>query len=71
MSYLDVNVDSRYDYLLGIKQKEGKLNRDYFTDTLLYELFVLEGISDRKIADLWDLQIYKVVYLRHKYNIYR
>lgn len=71
MSYLDANVDSRYDYLLGVKQKEGKLNKDYFTDTLLYELFVLEGISDKKIADLWDLPVNKITYLRHKNKICR
>lgn len=71
MSYLDANVDSRYDYLLEQKQKVGKLNKEYFTDTLLYELFVLEGISDKKIADLWDLPVSKITYLRHKNKIHR
>ena len=52
MSYLDKNVESRYDYLVELKKKEGKLNKEYFTDTLLWELFVIEGISDKKIAEL-------------------
>ena len=71
MSYLDKNVESRYDYLVELKKKEGKLNREYFTDTLLYELFVLEGVSDKKIADLFDLPIRKVSYLRQKNKIHR
>lgn len=71
MSYLDINVDSKYDYLVELKKKEGKLNREYFTDTLLYELFVLESASDKKIAELFDLPLNKVSYLREKYNIHR
>ena len=71
MSYLDKNVESRYDYLVELKKKEGKLNREYFTDTLLWELFVIEGISDKKIAELFDLPIKKVSYLRQKNKIHR
>lgn len=71
MSYLDKNVESRYDYLVELKKKDGKLNREYFTDTLLYELFVLEGVTDKKIADLFDLPINKISYLRKKNGIYR
>lgn len=71
MSYLDKNVESRYDYLVELKKKEGKLNKEYFTDTLLWELFVLEGISDKKIAELFDLSVNKVSYLRKKNSIYR
>ena len=66
MSYLDKNVESRYDYLVELKKKEGKLNKEYFTDTLLWELFVIEGISDKKLAELFDLPIKKVSYLRQK-----
>ena len=71
MSYLDKNVESRYDYLVELKKKDGKLNREYFTDTLLWELYVLEGVTDKKIADLFDLPVRKVSYLRQKYRIYR
>lgn len=71
MSYLEKDVENKYDYLVELKKKEGKLNREYFTDTLLYELYVLEGISDKKIADLFDLPIRKVSYLRQKNGIYR
>jgi len=71
MSYLDKNVESRYDYLVELKKKEGKLNKEYFTDTLLWELFVIEGISDKKIAELFDLPIKKVSYLRQKNKIHR
>ena len=71
MSYLDKNVESRYDYLVELKKKEGKLIKEYFTDTLLWELFVIEGISDKKIAELFDLPIKKVSYLRQKNKIHR
>ena len=71
MSYLDKNVESRYDYLVELKKKEGKLNKEYFSDTLLWELFVIEGISDKKIAELFDLPIKKVSYLRQKNKIHR
>lgn len=71
MSYLDKNVESRYDYLVELKKKDGKLNKEYFTDTLLWELFVIEGISDKKIAELFDLPIKKVSYLRQKNKIHR
>ena len=71
MSYLEKDVENKYEYLVELKKKEGKLNRKYFTDTLLYELFVLEGVSDKKIADLFDLPIRKVSYLRQKNKIYR
>ena len=71
MSYLVVNVDSKYDYLVELKKKDGKLNREYFTDTLLWELFVLEKISDKKIAELFDLPVNKVSYLRQKNGISR
>ena len=71
MSYLDKNVESRYDYLVELKKKEGKLNKEYFTDTLLWELFVIEGISDKKIAELFDLPIKKVSNLRQKNKIHR
>ena len=55
----------------NLKKKEGKLNKEYFTDTLLWELFVLDGISDKKIAELFDLPIKKVSYLRQKNKIHR
>lgn len=71
MSYLSKEVESRYDYLVKLKKKEGKLNKEYFTDTLLWELFVLDGISDKKIAELFDLPIKKVSYLRQKNKIHR
>ena len=71
MSYLEKDVENKYEYLVELKKKEGKLNRKYFTDTLLYELFVLEGVSDKKIADLFDLPIRKVSYLRQKNKIHR
>lgn len=71
MSYLSKEVESRYDYLVELKKKEGKLNKEYFTDTLLWELFVLDGISDKKIAELFDLPIKKVSYLRQKNKIHR
>lgn len=71
MSYLSKEVESRYDYLVELKKKEGKLNKEYFTDTLLWELFILDGISDKKIAELFDLPIKKVSYLRQKNKIHR
>lgn len=71
MSYLEKVVENKYEYLVELKKKEGKLNREYFTDTLLWELFVLEGVSDKKIADLFDLPMNKVSYLRRKNNIQR
>ena len=71
MSYLEKDVENKYEYLVELKKKEGKLNREYFTDTLLWELFVLEGVSDKKIADLFDLPMNKVSYLRRKNNIQR
>lgn len=71
MSYLSKEVESRYDFLVELKKKEGKLNKEYFTDTLLWELFVLDGISDKKIAELFDLPIKKVSYLRQKNKIHR
>ena len=71
MSYLDKNVENKYEYLVELKKKNGKLNKEYFTDTLLWELYVLEGVTDKKIANLFDLPVRKVSYLRQKYRIYR
>lgn len=71
MSYLNKKVENKYEYLVELKKKNGKLNKEYFTDTLLWELYVLEGVTDKKIANLFDLPVRKVSYLRQKYRIYR
>lgn len=71
MSYLNKKVENKYEYLVELKKKNGKLNKEYFTDTLLWELYVLEGVTDKKIANLFDLPINKISYLRKKNGIYR
>jgi hypothetical protein len=71
MSYLNKKVENKYEYLVELKKKNGKLNKEYFTDTLLWELYVLEGVTDKKIADLFGLPINKISYLRKKNGIYR
>ena len=68
MSYLNKDIENKYEYLVDLKEKVGKLNKEYFTDTLLWELYVLEGVTDKKIADLFDLPINKISYLRGRFK---
>jgi hypothetical protein len=64
-------MKDKYEELLFLKQKNGSLDKSLFTDTLLWELFVLENKTDKEIAELFDMKVSRVTYLRKREKINR
>ena len=62
-------MKDKYEELLSLKQNNGSLDKSLFTDTLLWELFVLENKTDKEIAELFDMKVSRVTYLRKREKI--